>query len=197
MARAWRVTVRSNSGRFIVALSAHERCQRTTAASRAGGGDDYWTTRSCPTSPARGPRAAWRVGDLPPQRSEHPGKAVALLEVRASLGSDGIRHAAITVEDSGDRLLPEIPAELQASVGEDGRVDDGDARAVGGGAGRGRDRRAHPHALVIFRMRQALHETGLRLHHELHLAALAAMPRAVNPGRGSASGELPSRTPPG
>src|SRR5213594_3247698 len=52
-----------------------------------------------------------------------------------SVGGDGLGHAAIAVEDTGDRLLPEIPAELQAAVGEDGHVDDGDARAVGGGTG--------------------------------------------------------------
>src|SRR2546428_6006 len=56
-----------------------------------------------------------------------------------SVGSDGLGHAAIAVEDTGDRLLPEIPAELQAAVGEDGHVDDGEARAGGGGTGGRRD----------------------------------------------------------
>src|SRR2546428_149527 len=89
-----------------------------------------------------------------------------------SVGSLGLRHAAIAVEDTGDRLLPEIPAELQASVGKNGHVDDGDARSVGGGAGRGRDRLAHPPPLGIVRMCQALHEPRPPLHHELHLTPL-------------------------
>src|SRR2546428_9203981 len=86
-----------------------------------------------------------------------------------SVGSLGLRHAAIAVEDTGDRLLPEIPAELQASVGKNGHVDDGDARAVGGGAGRGRDRLPQPPDLRIARIAPGPPDTGPRLHPKLHL----------------------------
>src|SRR4029450_6664196 len=56
-----------------------------------------------------------------------------------SLSGRGLAHVAVAVENLRDRLFPEIPAELQAPVREDGRVDDGDPRAVGGGAGGHRD----------------------------------------------------------
>ena len=51
----------------------------------------------------------------------------------------GRQDAAVAVQHAGDRLLAKVPAELEAPVGEDGRVDDREARAVGGGARGGRD----------------------------------------------------------
>ena len=76
------------------------------------------------------------------------------------------------MKDPRDGLLAEVPAQLQASVGDDGCVEDGEAGAVGGGAGRRRDRLPRAHALGIPRMREALDEARLGLHHELHPVAL-------------------------
>jgi hypothetical protein len=89
-----------------------------------------------------------------------------------SLGRGGLREAAVAVEDVGDGLLAEIPAKLEAAVGEDWGVDDGEAGAVGGGAGGGRNRLPDAHALGLAGMREAINKSRLRLDHDLHLAAL-------------------------
>src|SRR5262249_60293539 len=96
----------------------------------------------------RGPAYKTRAGVIQPART-----------VRRR----GLQHVAGAVSRSGDGLPAHVPAKLEPSVGEDRRIDDGDASAVGGGAGRGRDRLPHPQTLRIVRTREAFYEPRLRL----------------------------------
>ena len=68
--------------------------------------------------------------------TSHRGRSAGVTGAPRSLRRRGLRHASVAVESPRDRLLAQIPAKLQAPVGEDGRVDHGDAGAVGGGARR-------------------------------------------------------------
>src|SRR5207302_459652 len=86
----------------------------------------------------------------------------------------GARLNALFSSDIGHFDVPDMTEVVPEAyeLGEDRGVDEGDARAVGGGAGRRRDRLPHSHALAAVLLRQALDEAGVGLDHHLHAGAL-------------------------
>jgi hypothetical protein len=76
------------------------------------------------------------------------------------------------VENPRHHLLPQVPAQLQATVREHGRVDHGHTGLIGHLARRGRNRIPHAQPIRVTGTLQPLHEPGLGLHAELHAAEI-------------------------
>src|SRR5947207_3146130 len=78
----------------------------------------------------------------------------------ASSAGGWLHHVAVAVDDARDRLLAQVPPELESTGGDDRRVDDGHARFVSRSPNAERDPIDRPESLDSFRRSEAALQYG-------------------------------------